>query len=315
MEKLLTIGMCNYDDFHGVWFSIQALKMYHQLVKDGEVELIVIDNNPKSKHAEAIKGLMNWNKEIKYIPYDKKQSTSNRNLIFQNATGKYTISMDCHVLFPTGSLDALLKYYMKNPHCKDIVQGPMLYDDLKGCATHFKPTWGGDMYGQWARDDKGLETKQPFDIPMQGLGVFSCETENWLGFSKLFRGFGGEEGYIHEKFRLNGGRSICLPEFKWLHRFGRPDGVKYPLRLEDRIWNYFTGWMELKQTPKDPFIQDVYQNFLPRYLGGQNTRVHILDDLLEQACKRALKRKITTEEIEYIKHNNKPTQAQEPQPT
>ena len=106
-----------------------------------------------------------------------------------------------------------------------------------------------------------------------------------------------------------------MPEFKWLHRFGRPDGVKYPLRLEDRIWNYFTGWMELKQTPKDPFIQDVYQNFLPRYLGGQNTRVHILDDLLEQACKRALKRKITTEEIEYIKHNNKPTQAQEPQPT
>ena len=107
--------------------------------------------------------------------------------------------MDCHVLFPTGSLDALLRYYLKNPNCRDIIQGPMLYDDLTGCATHFKPSWGGDMYGQWDKNEQELQKGKPFDIPMQGLGVFSCETQNWLGFSKLFRGFGGEEGYIHEK--------------------------------------------------------------------------------------------------------------------
>ena len=48
MEKLLTIGMCTYDDFHGVWFSIQALKLYHDICKTNEVEIIVVDNNPES---------------------------------------------------------------------------------------------------------------------------------------------------------------------------------------------------------------------------------------------------------------------------
>ena len=49
------------------------------------------------------------------------------------------------------------------------------------------------MYGQWATDSENLAKKEPFEIPMQGLGVFSCRTSAWLGFNPLFRGFGGEE--------------------------------------------------------------------------------------------------------------------------
>jgi len=99
---------------------------------------------------------------------------------------------------------------------------------------------------------------------MQGLGVFSCETKNWLGFNEHFKGFGGEEGYIHEKFRQNGGKTVCVPKFKWLHRFLRPDGVTYPLVLEDRIWNYLIGWLELKKDPEDPMIKSICDYFSTR---------------------------------------------------
>ena len=76
-------------------------------------------------------------------------------------------------------------------------------------------------------------------------------------------GFGGEEGYIHEKFRKNGGRSLCVPGFKWLHRFGRPDGAPYPLKLEDRIWNYYIGWGEL-QGPDGKMLEEITDFFKNR---------------------------------------------------
>ena len=86
---------------------------------------------------------------------------------------------------------------------------------------------------------------EPFDIPMQGLGLFSCRKAAWPGFHPGFRGFGGEEGYIHEKFRKLGRRCLCLPWLRWVHRFGRPAGAPYPLRLRDRITNYLIGHREV----------------------------------------------------------------------
>ena len=51
-----------------------------------------------------------------------------------------------------------------------------------------------------------------------------------------------------------------MPGFKWVHRFARPEGVKYPLKLEDRIWNYFIGWMEL-QGPEGEMIHKIEEVF------------------------------------------------------
>jgi len=284
MEKLLTIGMATYDDFDGVYFSVQALRMYHDIVNTDSVEIIVVDNNPNGAHGQPVKDLITgWVPNGKYIPFTEKTSTSSRNEIFRNATGKFCISMDCHVLFYKNAIDNLLTYYNNNPNSKDIIHGPLIYDDLKSPSTHFKPTWGGDMYGQWATDSENLAKKEPFEIPMQGLGVFSCRTSAWLGFNPLFRGFGGEEGYIHEKFRRNGGKVICLPGFDWLHRFGRPQGVKYPLILEDRIWNYFVGWLEITKDPEHQMIKDIYNNFSGRI------PQHSLDHIFNEAKRIVLK--------------------------
>jgi hypothetical protein len=259
MSKLLTIGMSVYDDFDGVYFSIQSLRMHHPICRTNEVEFVIIDNNPDSQRGKATGDFCKkWLTDDQYIPYTLKKSTAVRNEIFRNARGKYSISMDCHVLFMPGAIDALLDFYSKNPDCQDLVQGPLMYDGLGGSLTHFRPIWGEQMYGRWGTDNQGLASGKAFDIPMQGLGVFSCETKNWRGFSKLFKGFGGEEGYIHEKFRQYGGRTLCLPDFKWVHRFARPDGVKYPLNIEDRIWNYLIGWHELEDQAMIDKIIEVF---------------------------------------------------------
>jgi hypothetical protein len=69
--------------------------------------------------------------------------------------------------------------------------------------------------------------QEPFEIPGQGLGLFTCLKDAWLGFNEHFTGFGGEEMYIHEKYRQAGHKAICLPWLKWGHRFGRPNGMPY----------------------------------------------------------------------------------------
>lgn len=257
--------MATYDDFDGVYFTVQSLMLYHDILKNIDYEIIVIDNNPQGKHGEAIKNMLNWTKNTsKYIPYKDKTSTAVRNEIFVNSSGKYTISIDCHVLIKNGGLDALLEYYSNNPDCKDIIQGPMIYDDQKSFSTQFDPKWRGDMFGIWGTNKQAYDANVPFEIPMMGLGLFSCETKNWLGFNCHFRGFGGEEGYIHEKFRRNGGKAICIPQLGWIHRFGRPEGVKYKLVLEDRIWNYFVGWLEITKNPNDTMVLSIYNYFRNR---------------------------------------------------
>ena len=48
--KKLTIGMSTYDDYDGVFFTIQSLRMYHLHGMQNDIEFIVIDNNPESAH-------------------------------------------------------------------------------------------------------------------------------------------------------------------------------------------------------------------------------------------------------------------------
>jgi hypothetical protein len=106
------------------------------------------------------------------------------------------------------------------------------------------------MWGIWATDPRGLDPEgKAFEIPMQGMGLFSCRRDAWPGFNPAFRGFGWEEGYIHEKIRRAGGNTLCLPWLRWVHRFGRPAGVPYPLYIEDKLRNYLIGFIELAWDP------------------------------------------------------------------
>jgi hypothetical protein len=243
--RRLTVGMATYDDYDGVYFTVQSIRLHHPELA-GALEFIVIDNNPGGPCSEALKQLEPWIEGYRYIPRGNWSGTAIRDAVFEEAGSELVLCVDAHVLIVAGALSRLIDYCDATPNSRDILQGPVLYDDLRSMATHFEPRWQQGMYGVWAFDPRGGDPEAPaFEIPMQGLGLFACRREAWPGFNPAFRGFGGEEGYIHEKIRQRGGRALCLPFLRWLHRFARPFGTRYVNRWEDRIRNYVIGFTEL----------------------------------------------------------------------
>ena len=258
-NPILTIGMATYDDFDGVYFTIQAMRLHQKLCNTDQVEFVVVDNNPTSKSGEAVKKFIERDVNGKYIAYEGQASSFTKYKVADYASGKYVLIVDCHVILVPDAIQNLLEYYQKNPECKNLVQGPLLYDNLTSVSTSFHPKWSGHMWGVWHTDKEQYEKGEPFEIPMQGMGLLSFEKEFWPGINPAFKGFGAEEGYIAERFRQNGGKNICLPSLKWNHRFGRPLGVAFRLILEDRIYNYFLGWMDIN--PEHEMIQSIYDYF------------------------------------------------------
>jgi hypothetical protein len=243
--RRLTVGMATYDDYDGVFFTIQSIRLHNPELADA-LEFVVIDNNPGGPCSKALKRLEGSVGGYRYAPRGELSGTAIRNAIFEEAASELVLCLDSHVLIVPGALSRLIDVLESPEHRLDLLQGPLLYDDLRRMATHFRPGWDGGMYGIWDCDARGTHPDAPaFDIPMQGLGLFACRGDAWPGFNPRFRGFGGEEGYLHEKFRRRGGRTLCLPFLRWLHRFERPLGTPYAIRWEDRMRNYWIGFREL----------------------------------------------------------------------
>lgn len=241
----LTVGMSTYDDFDGVYFTVQAMRLYHREVMDN-VEILIIDNHPEGCCAKPLRQLADQIPGCRYIPYSDTRSTFVKGMVFCEARSEYVLCLDSHVMLAPGSLSRLIGFLDANPACRDLLQGPVVYDDLNSISTHFDPVWSGGMYGKWGSDERGKNPDgEPFEIPMQGTGLFACRREAWPGFNPRFQGFGGEEGYLHEKFRQSGRRTLCLPFLRWTHRFSRPFGLSYRNVWEDRIRNYYIGFTEL----------------------------------------------------------------------
>src|SRR4029079_6681190 len=199
----LTIGMATYDDFDGVYFTLQALRLYHDLDR---TELLSVDNYGCDHTRDFVR---NWVGGTYILADDVVGTSYSRDLVFRVASGAAVLCCDSHVLFEPGVVARLRALHRERPDCADLLQGPLVYDDGRLVSTHFDPIWREQMWGVWATDPRGSDPGgEPFEIPMQGLGAFSCRTDAWPGFHPGFRGFGGEEGYVHEKFRRAGQR--CL---------------------------------------------------------------------------------------------------------
>lgn len=258
MKPKLTIGMATYNDFHGVIFSLQSLRMGNDC---SNVEFIVVDNSPSTAHGQQLQvSLPNLSRSgegclkekcpnmgVRVITMPENGGTTQpRNRVFDEANGEIVLCMDSHVLFFPGMIQKLLTWFDEHPDFNGLVQGPLTYDDLDGTSSSFTDVWSSQMWGQWGSDPRERdENGEPFEIFAQGLGMFCCRKAAWLGFNREFRGFGGEECYIHEKYRQAGEKTLCLPFLRWWHRFARPDGIPYSVPLWDKVRNYVIGCNEL----------------------------------------------------------------------
>ena len=228
--------MATYGDIDGVYFTVQSLRLYHNLE---DTEILIIDNKGSDK-------LFNWVKawgfyKVRYERFTEFQGTASRQQVFEQAKGEYVICIDSHVLlFP----DALERLWEGD--C--LIHGPMVYDNGNTCCAGMKDVWRDNMWGIWedARFIKDLPDN-PFEIWGHGLGLFGSRKDTWLGFNPGFRQFGGEEGYIHEKYRKAGRKVLCLPWMLWMHRFEslRERENDYRRDIVQRVKNYILGFEEL----------------------------------------------------------------------
>ncbi len=240
---LLTIGMAVVDDYDGLYFTVMSFLLYHRDCLD-RLEFLVLDNNPQGPSSAAIRRLCET-LGLRYAAVPDYRSTAVRDSLFRLAVGRFVLCLDAHVMLAPGALTGLIDYLRQYPRTDDLLQGPLVDDRCERAYTHLDNHWKDGMYGVWVEGSLDTTAAEPFEIPMQGLGLFCCRREAWPGLNPRFSGFGGEEGYLHEKFRRAGGRVLCLPWLKWIHRFQRPLGVPYPMNWPDRIRNYLIGHDEL----------------------------------------------------------------------
>lgn len=285
--RKLTIGMCVYDDFEGLYFTIQSLRLHHAEVMD-QVEFVIVNNNPNSVQGKAVKDFISKiTQPTQYVEFTSYSSTSLKNKVFEIADTPYVLCLDCHVLLMPGSLVKLIRYYDERRDDGNLLQGPLLHDTMNGVSTHVDREWGGGMMGRWGTDSRYVDKDtEPFEINGQGLGLFSCRKDAWLGFNKLFRKFGGEEVYIHDKYRAHGKKTICLPFLQWVHRFVRVNGVPYDANWEDRYKNYIIGRMELDQEIDD--VDNAFKDILP-----ENVRLQLKLDAIDKISGAFLEEKTT----------------------
>lgn len=311
-KAFLAVTMATYDDYDGVWFTVNALRMGNDL---SDCAIYILDNKPDAPGSKDMKeqATIQWgvgNLGCHYIEAPELSGTSQtRNAVIAAADCEYFVNLDPHVLMYPGTLDKLKAFFRREDPCDDLIQGPLINDRLvRGrLSTHYADQWRGNMWGIWAsawRSPKGdivtpfekhgfvqLMTTEmkpsqyptptgiawaghegellnrgyvpmgsidedDFDIPGMGLGMFAARKDSWLGFLPEHTGFGGEEMYIHEKYRRAGRRCRCVGFAPWLHRFIRPRGVPYRLDNMQRARNYYLELLDLGE-PIDEFRNHV----------------------------------------------------------
>ncbi|GAA1934464.1 glycosyltransferase [Kitasatospora viridis] len=247
-HRTLTVGMATYDDYDGVYFTVMSLLLYHAEVID-RINILVVDNHPTGPRSWALKQLEQQVPQLRYVPYDRRVGTAARDRIFREAASDWVLCVDSHVQLPPGALAALLDHIDAHPDSDDLLQGPLVSPDGRKVSTHWEPRWRQCMYGVWGTDPRGTDpAAPPFEIGMQGLGVFACRTAAWPGLNPAFAGHGGEEGHLQEKFRRAGGRTLCLPALRWTHRFDVPGATTRTQDWYQRLRNYLIGFDELDQS-------------------------------------------------------------------
>lgn len=255
----LSVGFSMSHD-PGAWWTLNLLMALYSEIID---EFIIVDNSPDgSEISGEFEGHVRKNHpEARYIR-DKGPPSSclYKDRIFREATSDVVVCMDAHVFLDPGALPAVIRYFTEHPESRDLLMGPICSAASKVVATnqmlyesegypiprdarvrHGIVCRGGQL-GVWVTDSRGLDTGgEPFEIQQNGTGFFAMRREAWPGFHPSFYGFGGNETYLMERVRQNGGKVLCHPACRWTHNFCDAHGRGYkPLAL-DKVRNYLVS--------------------------------------------------------------------------
>lgn len=232
----LTIGIPVYKQYVETWFTVQSLRLHHDL---SDCEILLVDNFGDPALEKFVKH--HCSGIARYVKRTEAMGTGFiKNCVFEEARGDTVLCIDSHVLLAPNSLDSVKP-------TDDLMFGVMLMSNQRTYYTEYLPEWRGYSWGIWGPPKKKDQLpEEPFDIWGMGTAGFYTSRKTWLGFHKDARGFGGIEGVIVEKYRKAGRRVMSNPKLIWHHYF-RPDLTRppYPLTMNDRVRNYILGFTEL----------------------------------------------------------------------
>lgn len=248
MTKKLTIGTPFYEDFKGAFFTIQNIQINHRKFKD-RIEFVVVDNKPRTRQSARLKKFLGsiTQSKVKYVELKSPVGTAcAKNAVFDNAETDYVLCIDSHVILEENCIEDLFRIYEYGMDHDGLVQGPLIGDDAdpQTAQNSFTSKWSGGMFGQWERIAQGRKKVIPA-TPSFACGFLSSRKDNWLGFNEHFRGFGGEEGYIQQKYWKNTRPAFVFQELGWCHLFEDIDRSNSHKSVFDQARNYIIGWQEL----------------------------------------------------------------------
>jgi len=256
----LTISMPVYEDYNGVAFSVQALRIYQNLPVG--TEILVLDNAPDTDDGRQTKKFIeSFVPYGRYIPITDRQSSFIKYDAFLHATGDVVLGIDSHVMLQPGAVKALLDWWGQHRGEPHNLTGPLLYDGLNAVSSHMDPVWRGSDYGIWATDHEAMKKGEPFEVPMQGMGMFSFWREAFKPLTEPFSAFGGEESIVAEKVRQAGGKTICHPEVGWWHRFDWPIRRPFPNGMREKVRNYYVAFLSLYGGLDHPKVQEMTEHW------------------------------------------------------
>jgi hypothetical protein len=223
MSPIITVGCAVYDDFEGLWSTIQSVFLHNDWGSPNDVQIVIVDTSPigsdhrrliqdfVGKGGNPVKGSRTEN--IKYVDMAGFAGTTKpRDVIFDHATAPIVCVMDCHVLLPSNALLRLVQWFDANPGCRDLIHGPMLYDNLHAMSTQFSDQFRRGMWGTW-----GTSWLSP------GGQVFTCEHEEVTDENVKQRSSDGKV-HFHD--------SITLAEFDRTETaFNFPSGETFPANI------------------------------------------------------------------------------------
>ena len=105
-----------------------------------------------------------------------------------------------------------------------------------------------------------MKKGEPFEVPMQGMGLFSFWREAFAPVNLPFLHFGAEEFYFAERTRQAGGKTICHPKIGWWHRFDWPKRT-FPMGMKNKVRNYLIGWKSLYGSLDHPMMQEMIEHW------------------------------------------------------
>jgi glycosyltransferase involved in cell wall biosynthesis len=289
MAPKLTIGMANWDDPEGAWWTLCDIRLHHVKRERTDVELLVVDDMPDKQ--QDLENACN-NAGARYVHHSKNKGPAHaKDSVWEHAKGDYVLLLDSHVLLAPCSVQYIIDAIDSDLIGKDLWTGPLLNESGGTIATELLPEWRGDFFGIWFTDPELPKIKIK-EIEGHGSAYTLMKREHYPYFSKHFSGFSGEELYLHQKVRNNGGKCYTHQELGWIHRFMRSKPITYSLTLNDKLRNYLVasyeiGW-SIKQCcdyfkpklAKDQFdnvlsdVKDVFPNINFEDDSGKRHKVH-----------------------------------------